>query len=60
MIKSNTVRSILLLLAAGLGLGAATMLSACNTIEGAGEDVESAGQGVSGAAEQTQEEIFYD
>ena len=47
MIKSNTVRSILLLLAAGLGLGA-------------GEDVESVGRGVSGAAEETQEEIFYD
>lgn len=32
-------------------------LGACNTIAGAGEDVEAAGEGMSGAAESTEEEI---
>lgn len=32
-------------------------LGACNTIAGAGEDVQAAGEGMSGAAESTEEEI---
>ena len=43
----------LLPLAAGLSL----VLAACNTIEGAGEDVEAAGEAVSDAARQTEEEL---
>ncbi len=34
-----------------LMLGAATMLSACNTVAGAGQDVSSAGHAVTGAAD---------
>ena len=37
-------------LAALLLLGAAAALSACNTVEGAGQDVSSAGHAVTGAA----------
>ena len=33
------------------GMWALTNLSACNTVEGMGEDVEDAGEGVQGAAQ---------
>ncbi len=31
--------------------------AACNTIEGAGEDIEAAGEGISEGAEETQREM---
>jgi predicted small secreted protein len=34
------------------------LLAACNTLEGAGEDVSAVGQGVTHAADQTQQAIF--
>ena len=37
--------------------GTATLLSACNTTEGAGRDISAAGQGVSNAAQETKEEM---
>jgi predicted small secreted protein len=42
-----------LFLALGLlaAFGAAPLLSACNTVEGAGKDVSAAGQAVTGAAQ---------
>ena len=41
-----------LLLAAALGL-----LAACNTISGAGEDIEAGGRGISNTAEEAEREI---
>ncbi len=34
-----------------------TALSACNTIEGAGRDIRSAGETISGSAQKTKEEM---
>lgn len=42
---------LMLLVAAMLALGA------CNTMRGAGEDVQAAGEAMSGAAEETEEEV---
>ena len=36
---------------ASLALGTALLLSACNTVEGAGRDLQSAGQAVEDAAD---------
>lgn len=41
-------------------LVAAMTLGACNTIEGAGRDVQAAGSAVEGAASDTREEISDD
>jgi predicted small secreted protein len=41
-----------------LGAVWAAALTGCNTVEGVGEDVESAGEGISEAADETQDEIF--
>lgn len=38
-----------------LALGLLLMTSGCNTMRGMGEDVEAAGSGMSGAAEDTEE-----
>jgi predicted small secreted protein len=41
-----------------LGLFAASIsLAGCNTVRGAGQDVEAAGAGVAGTAEDTQQEL---
>jgi predicted small secreted protein len=45
------------LLLAGLILAGTTPLAACNTIEGAGEDVESVGETVEEGGEEAGEEI---
>ena len=45
------------LLLAGLVFLGAPLLSACNTVEGAGEDVESVGEAVGEAGEEAGEEI---
>lgn len=45
------------LLLAGLMVLGAPLLSACNTVEGAGEDVESVGEAVGEAGEEAGEEI---
>ncbi|WP_082467009.1 MULTISPECIES: entericidin A/B family lipoprotein [unclassified Sphingomonas] len=37
----------------GVALGAMVLLSACNTVNGAGKDLRSAGSAVSGASGQT-------
>ncbi len=42
----------ILLMAAGFGL-----LAACNTVSGAGEDIESGGRAISDTAEDVQREI---
>jgi predicted small secreted protein len=44
-------RKLFLALALLAGFGAAPLLSACNTVEGAGKDVSAAGQAVTGAAQ---------
>ena len=44
-------RTISAVFAAMLLLGSAAMLSACNTVEGAGQDVSSAGHAVTNAAD---------
>ena len=54
MTTLRKLRYTLALLAA-LGLGPA--LAACNTIEGAGEDVSATGRAASGAAEETKEAL---
>ncbi len=46
-------RNLLLLM---LALFAAGALSACNTVEGAGKDVQKAGEKIEGAAEDCQDE----
>ena len=38
-------------------LGSALMLAACNTIEGMGEDIEAAGDAISGSASKTKEKM---
>jgi predicted small secreted protein len=45
------------LLLAGLIVLGSPLLTACNTVEGAGEDVESVGDAVSEAGEEAGEEI---
>jgi len=45
------------LLLAGLIVLGAPLLAACNTVEGAGEDVESVGDAVGEAGEEVGEEI---
>ena len=47
----NTIR---LMLAALLLLGMGSLLSACNTVAGAGQDVSAIGHTVTGGATQTQ------
>lgn len=37
--------------------GAASLLSACNTVEGLGEDTASAGRGISGSARDVQRKL---
>lgn len=49
--NSRLVAGILVVFAAGL------MLSACNTTRGAGEDISSAGTGVSRAATDVQKKL---
>ncbi|MGE3302062.1 MAG: entericidin A/B family lipoprotein [Hyphomonadaceae bacterium] len=38
-------------------MAAAVALSACNTVQGAGEDVKAAGQAVSSSAEETKQDM---
>ena len=57
--NKKLTRSIVCAVVASLGLVGVSVLPACNTVEGAGEDVQSAGRGVSGAAQKTQEEVFH-
>ena len=45
------MRKLSLVLGLLAALGAAPLLSACNTVEGAGKDVSAAGQAVTGAAQ---------
>ena len=40
-----------------IGMLALGGLSACNTVRGAGEDVESAGKAISDTAQETEDEI---
>ncbi|MDH3662313.1 MAG: entericidin A/B family lipoprotein [Alphaproteobacteria bacterium] len=40
-----------------IALGLLASLSACNTIAGAGKDIEAAGEAISDTAEDTKEEI---
>jgi predicted small secreted protein len=40
-----------------IALGASLMLSACNTIEGMGEDIENAGEGISEGAEKVKKKM---
>lgn len=49
MVSRRLLAALALLAALGLG----PMLSACNTISGAGQDVEAAGEAVSNTAEKT-------
>jgi entericidin B len=54
MPNSALLRSVLLaglLVAGGLGL------AGCNTIEGAGKDIQAAGSAMSGTAKDTEEEM---
>ena len=37
--------------------GTVSLLTACNTVEGAGEDVSAVGQGVSNAADDTKDKM---
>ena len=41
----------------GLSIAVPLLLTACNTIEGAGRDIRSAGDAISGVARETKEEI---
>jgi predicted small secreted protein len=54
MTTSSKLPYVLALLAV---LGLSLTLTACNTIEGAGEDASAAGRAVSGAAEDTKEAL---
>ena len=54
MTTSSKLPYVLALLAV-LGLG--PVLAACNTIEGAGEDVSATGRAASGAVEETKEAL---
>jgi entericidin B len=54
MPDSMLLRSVLL---AGLIVTGGAALVGCNTIEGAGEDVQAAGSAVSSTAKDTKEEI---
>ena len=47
-------RKLTAFFAVALMLGAATTLSGCNTVAGAGQDVSSAGHAVTGAADSAQ------
>lgn len=38
-------------------LVALALVSACNTVQGMGKDIENAGEGISSAAKKTKEEI---
>ncbi|MGE0828377.1 MAG: entericidin A/B family lipoprotein [Hyphomonadaceae bacterium] len=49
----NTVKAMTAL---ALLVGALS-ISACNTIEGVGEDVQATGQAVEGAAQETEEDL---
>ena len=40
-----------------LALGLITLLAACNTIQGAGQDIQSAGEGVTDTAKKVKEKI---
>jgi predicted small secreted protein len=50
-----TIRPPLALAALFLALA----LAGCNTVRGAGEDIESGGEGISDSAEEVQDEIGY-
>jgi len=50
IMRESTVWLLLLL----GGMWSVTHLAGCNTVKGVGEDVQSAGEGVSGAAEGAQ------
>ncbi len=49
--KPSALQRLLLVPAVALVLGAAPMLSGCNTVEGMGEDVEAAGDSMQDAAD---------
>ncbi len=50
MIKNKAVQSLALLLA-----GSTLALTACNTVEGAGDDIEAAGDSISDTARDAQD-----
>ena len=50
--ESHMSRKITLPLFAAL-IGASAFLAACNTVEGVGQDVQAAGQGIEQTAEET-------
>lgn len=50
MTRNVLIRYSLWLVVLAGGLWTLTSLTACNTVEGMGEDVEDVGEGVSGAA----------
>jgi predicted small secreted protein len=58
--SSATMSNIPVLLAAALALAAAFSLGGCNTVKGAGQDISSAGHGVTQSAEATRDYIFSD
>ena len=47
-------KTLVALMAAGF---ASATLAACNTVDGAGRDIQAAGSGVSHAANETEEEL---
>jgi entericidin B len=52
-----TLRHLLRALALAAVLGLVPALSACNTISGAGQDVEAAGEAIEKSAEQTKQAL---
>ena len=48
-----TMRKLMYVLGAVAVLGLGPVLSACNTVEGAGEDVSAAGKAVTNSAQKT-------
>lgn len=50
-------RKLFLALALLAGLGTAPLLTACNTVEGAGEDVSAAGRAVTNSADATKKAL---
>ena len=52
--KPTSSKVLLVAMAAMLGL---STLAACNTVKGAGEDISSTGDAVTGAAQETQQDM---
>lgn len=45
--RKNIMKAVLLVMVAGYGAG----LAACNTVEGAGQDIQRGGESIEGAAQ---------